>query len=92
MCEGVGRADAPGQRVDDGLGFFDAHLLGERGVGEPSVREVYEREYRAEAYGGLVSVEELFEGVRVAFAPLGLPLLDAFRGVFALSQLCEECC
>ena len=92
MCEGVGRADAVGQRVDNGLGFFAAYLLGEGCVGEPFVCEVRERVHPAEAYGGLVSVEELFESVRVAFAPLGLPLLDAFRGVFALSQLCEECC
>ena len=65
MREGVGRADAPGQLVDNGLGFFAAYLLGERGVGEPFVCEVYERVCPAEAYGGL-PVEELFEGVRVA--------------------------
>ena len=90
MREGVGRADAPGQRVDYGLGFFTAYLLGEGSVGEPSVREVYERVHPAEAYGGLVPVEGLFEGVRVAFVPLGLSLLDAFRGVFALPQCGEE--
>ena len=70
LREGVGRADAPGQRVDDGLGFFAAHLLGEGGVGEPFVREVRERVRPAEAYGGLVSVEELFESVRVTLTPL----------------------
>ena len=83
MCEGVGRADAPGQRVDDGLGFFAAHLLGKGGVGEPFVCEVRERVRPTEAYGGL-PVEELFESMRVAFTPLGLSLLDAFRGVFVL--------
>ena len=82
MCEGVGRADAPGQRVDDGLGFFAAYLPGEGGIGEPFVCEVRERVHPAEAYGGLVPVEELFEGVRVAFAPLSL--LVACRRVFAL--------
>lgn len=81
MCEGVGRADAPAQRVDDGLGFFTAHLLGEGCVGEPFVCEVCERVRPAEAYGGL-SVEELFESVRVAFAPLNL--LVVCRGVCAL--------
>ena len=82
MCEGVGRADAPGQRVDDGLGFFAAYLLGEGCVGEPFVCEVRERVRPAEAYGGLVPIEELFEGVRVAFMPPGL--LVACRGAFAL--------
>ena len=81
MREGVGRADAPGQLVDNGLGFFAAYLLGERGVGEPFVCEVYERVCPAEAYGGL-PVEELFEGVRVAFVPPGL--LVVRWGVFAL--------
>ena len=85
MCEGVGRADAPGQRVDDGLGFFAAYLPGEGGIGEPFVCEVRERVRPAEAYGGL-PVEELFEGVRVAFAPPGL--LVVRRGVFALPQRC----
>ena len=69
MCEGVGRADAPGQRVDDGLGFFAAYLLGEGCVGEPLVCEVRECVHPAEAYGGL-PVEELFEGVRVTLTPL----------------------
>ena len=82
MCEGVGHADAPGQRVDNGLGFFAAHLLGEGSVGEPFVDEVRERVRPAEAYGGLVPVEELFEGVRVAFVPPCL--LGMRRGVFAL--------
>lgn len=81
MCEGVGRADAPGQRVDDGLGFFAAYLLGEGCVGEPFVCEVCERVHAAEAYGGL-PVEELFEGVRVEFVPLSR--LDACWGVFAV--------
>lgn len=89
LREGVGRADAPGQRVDDGLGFFAAHLLGEGGVGEPLVYEVYERVRPSQACGGL-PVEELFESVRVAFVPPGL--LVVRRGVFALPQLCEECC
>ena len=88
LCEGVGRADAPAQRVDDGLGFFTAHLLGEGSVGEPIVYEVYERVRPAEAYGGLVPVEELFEGVRVTFVPLSL--LVVRRGVFALPQRGEE--
>ena len=83
MREGVGRADAPGQRVDNGLGFFEAHLLGEGGVGEPFVCEACERVRPAEAYGGL-PVEELLESVRVAFVPLSLQ--DACRGVFALPQ------
>jgi len=38
----------------------------------------------AEAGGGLVPVEELFEGVRVAFVPPGL--LGARRGVLAVPQ------
>lgn len=84
MRERVGRADAPGQRVDNGLGFFAAHLFGEGGVGEPFVCEVHERVRPAEAYGGLVPVEELFEGVRVAFVPPGL--LGARRGVLAVPQ------
>lgn len=87
MCEGVGRADAPGQGVDNGLGFFAAHLLGEGGIGEPFVYEVHERVRSAEAHGGL-PVEELFEGVHVAFAPLGLQV--ARRGVFAVPQRGEE--
>ena len=33
----------PGQRVDDDLGFFEAHLFGEGSVGEPFVYEVHER-------------------------------------------------
>ena len=81
MCEGVGRADAPGQRVDNGLGFLTAYLLGEGCIGEPFVCEVCERVHPAEAYGGL-PVEELFECVRVAFVPPGL--LVVCRGVFAL--------
>ena len=85
----MGRADAPGQGIDDGLGFFAAYLFGEGCVGEPFVCEVHERVRPAEACGGL-PVEELFEGVRVAFAPLSLPLLDALWGVFVLPQLCEE--
>lgn len=84
---GVGRADALGQRVDDGLGFFAAYLPGEGCVGEPFVREVRERVHPAEAYGGL-PVEELFEGVRVAFVPPGLQVVC--RGIFALPQRCEE--
>ena len=87
MCEGVGRADAPGQRVDNGLGFFAAYLFGEGSVGEPFVREVRERVHSAEAYGGL-PVEELFEGVRVAFVPPCL--LVVCRGVLAVPQRCEE--
>lgn len=87
MCEGVGRADAPGQRVDNGLGFFAARLLGEGCVGEPFVCEVCERVRPAETHGGL-PVEELFESVRVAFVPPCL--LVACRGVFALPQFCEE--
>ena len=83
MREGVGRADAPGQRVDNGLGLFEAYLFGEGYVGEPLVCEACERVRPAEAYGGL-PVEELFEGVRVAFAPPGL--LVVCRGVFALPQ------
>ena len=83
MREGVGRADALGQRVDDGLGFFAAYLLGEGCVGEPFVCEVCECVRPAEAYGGL-PVEELFEGVRVAFVPPGL--LGARRGVLAVPQ------
>ena len=51
------------------MGFFSAYLLGEGCVGEPLVCEVRERVRPAEAYGGLVPVEELFEGVRVAFVP-----------------------
>ena len=62
-------------------------MRGEGGVSEPSVREVYEREYRAEAYGGL-PVEELFESVRVAFVPPGLQIVC--WGVFALPQRGEE--
>ena len=81
MCEGVGRAEAPGQRVDNGLGFFAAYLFGKGLVSEPFVCEVHERVCPAEAHGGL-PVEELFEGVRVAFAPPGL--LVECRGVFAL--------
>lgn len=57
-------------------------------VGEPFVYEVCERVRPAEAYGGLVPVEELFEGVRVAFAPLSRQV--ACRGVFALLQRGEE--
>ena len=45
-------------------------------VGEPFVCEVCERVCPAEAHGGL-PVEELFEGVRVAFAP---PCLLVARG------------
>ena len=87
MCEGVGCADALGQCVDDGLGFFAAHLLGEGCVGEPFICEVRERVRAAEAYGGL-PVEELFECVRVAFVP---PSLQVARwGVFALPQRGEE--
>ena len=82
MREGVGRADASGQRVDDGLGFFAAYLFGEGCIGEPFVDEVCERVRPAEAYGGLVPVEELFECMRVAFVPLSLPVVC--RGVFAL--------
>ena len=67
--------------------FFAAYLRGEGGVGEPLVCEVRERVHPAEAYGGL-SVEELFESVRVAFAPPSR--LVACRGVFALPQLGEE--
>lgn len=81
LREGVGRADALGQRIDNGLGFFTAYLLGEGCVGEPFVCEVCKRVRPAEAYGGL-PVEELFEGVRVAFAPLSL--LVACRGVFVV--------
>lgn len=79
--------DALGQRVDDGLGFFEAHLFGEGRVGEPFVCEVRERVRPAEACGGL-PVEELFEGVCVAFAPLSLQV--ARWGVFALPQRGEE--
>ena len=82
LCEGVGRADAPGQLVDDGLGFFAAYLFGEGCVGEPLVCEVRERVRPAEAYGGL-PVEELFEGVRVAFVPLSL--LVAVPGCFCVA-------
>ena len=87
MREGVGRADAPGQRVDNGLGLFAAYLLGEGCVGEPFVREVYERVRPAQACGGL-PVEELFEGVCVAFVPLSL--LVVRWGVFAVPQRGEE--
>ena len=66
----------------DGLGFFAAYLLGEGYVGEPLVCEVCECVHPAEAYGGLVPVEELFEGMRVAFTPLSR--LVACRGVFAV--------
>ena len=64
------------------------YLLWEGCIGESFVCEVYERVHPADAYGGLVSVEELFESVRVAFAPLSL--LVACRGVFALPQRGEE--
>lgn len=63
-------------------------MLGEGGVGEPFVCEVYECVRPAEAYGRLVPVKELFEGVRVAFVPLSRQVVC--RGVFALPQRCEE--